>query len=170
MMMGDSSISYGFWIYGITNGGGAAFAWLMDPIQGADTGDLDPTVHYFAEVSNTIGGHLVNNQNAKAFFTSITSSNFVSCGLGAWYYGVNGNTGNIGANSWNGLEDVWPVFYYSSSKGWKGWSTLIRMYASGSHNVGDVLSVGNPPGFGSKNALVVYGLVLPWLPGVDCAL
>jgi hypothetical protein len=162
MGMADSSIDYAFWIYTIANATTTGSAcWIMDFVQGADAGDTDPTVHLATLSASAIGGALTA-AGPKCFFTSNASTNFAGVILSAM-----GAATAIGANAWNGLEDIIPTVWMSTTKGWKGYSSLFSYLCTICHQPGDVLAIGSPPTFGAKNHLCAGTVAVPWPAGTD---
>jgi hypothetical protein len=185
MVMGDASVQYAFWMCALvlaTPNANTCGAWFMDFMVNPDAGDLDPTVHYAASGTASFRD-TTTSAVSYAFFTSITSANFLSLKLQPWLVpgsgigiGIGGQA--MGYNSLNGLEDTLPMMWASSSagQGYKGWSTLFQTHVSGAHEWGDLGSIGNPPVFGVKNFLTTSetggsagGIVVAgWPAGVDC--
>jgi hypothetical protein len=168
MGMGDASIHYAFWMFGIqiaTTNASTAGSWMMDYVTGADTGDLDPTVHY----SNNTTGDLrlvAASPVAFCYFTSISSANFQNVQIQpSLFYGP--QTGNlVWNNGWNSFEDILPAPWASTTYGWKGWSSIFQMFTQNVHYSGDMASIGNPPVMGTKNYMLMGeqngGVILQW--------
>jgi hypothetical protein len=182
MAMGDSSVHYAFWVAGLSfasSNSSTVGAWFMDYVTSADAGDLDPTVHYALNTTNSFR-NIAAGAVSFCYFTSITSANFLSVTLQPWLisvYGVGVSSGvTMGYNTANQMEDVLPMAWASTTagRGWKGWSTLFQTFASSAHEWGDLVSVGNPPVYGTKNFMTtaeagtLSGVLVPWPAGVDC--
>ncbi len=176
MMMGDSTIQYAFWILAVVTPAqtlnASSGGWMMDYVTGVDTGDLDPTVHYAASISDLFGNAMNAFPVAHCYFTAITSGNFGTVELVTWFgNGSSAAFGEIaapqGCNYWNGYEDCLPAAYTSTTNGWKGWSTLFTWYGSNAHNTTDLANIGNPPVQGTKNYMVTTAVLVPWPAGTN---
>lgn len=182
MVMGDAAAGYAFWICSLsfaTASASTSGAWFMDLVTNADTGDLDPTVHYARNTTQSFRD-VASGENSLCFFASLASANFLGVRLQPWLisiYGLGVGSGQaMGHNTWNGLEDTLPMCWASTTagRGWKGWSTLFTTFIGSSHEWGDLGSVGNPPVFGTKNYVLMgetgsgSGVTVPWPAGVDC--
>jgi hypothetical protein len=181
MGMGDSSIHYAFWMAAVqlaTSDSLTVGSWFMDYVQKADSLDLDPTVHLMTNAGGMFGNIATNTEPgvASCYFTSIASANFNNVRLEPWSiapYGMGAGSGQaLGNNGWNNLEDVLPMLWAQTTKGYKGWSTLFQTTMTSTHWFGDTASVGNPPVFGTKNYITGYTgsastVIWPWPAGVD---